>query len=63
MASKSNPNNIGVTNTYAGNVAPKRADQSTILPGGNRVNRKRINPTRSSVSKNKSSIYPGGESR
>lgn len=42
---KSNPDNVGVPNEYAGFVAPKRADQSTILPGGNVVDRNAIPKT------------------
>lgn len=58
--SKSNPNGIGVDNRYAGFKAPSRPDASTVGPGGNKVDRKSINPTRDSVNPTPERVFPGG---
>lgn len=42
---KSNPDNVGVENRYAGFVAPSRPDASTVAPGGNVVDRNQIPKT------------------
>lgn len=56
-----NPSLVGVTpGLYAGFVAPKRAAVSTILPGGNTVDRGAINKTLDTVSKNGSQAHPLG---
>lgn len=60
--SKSNPNGIGVDNEYAGFAAPSRPDASTVGPGGNTVDRSRINPTLNQVSTSKTTAKPGGVS-
>jgi hypothetical protein len=60
-----------VNGEYAGFKAPHRPDQSTVAgPGGyyggsevgNVVDREDINKTKDTVSKDKTSIYPGGTS-
>jgi hypothetical protein len=60
MSDKTNPNNVGGPNEYAGFVAPKRADQSTVGPGGNTVDRGAINRSVTSVSKQGTAAFPGG---
>lgn len=66
--SKSNPNGIGVNSEYAGEVAPSRPDTrlSDYYPSNTekslQVDRSKINPTRSSVSRNGSPVFPGGTS-
>jgi hypothetical protein len=60
MSDKTNPNNVGFVGSYAGFVAPKRADQSTVGPGGNTVDRAAINRTVTSVSKNATPAFPCG---
>lgn len=42
---KSNPDNVGIQNEYAGFKAPARPDASTVGPGGNVVDRNRIPKT------------------
>lgn len=71
-SSKVNPNNANGRNEYAGNVAPKRADQTTTggtagsyYPGdpvGNVVDRSRINRTKDQVSTQGTAVFPGGVS-
>lgn len=46
---RTNPSVVGGDNEYAGFVAPKRADKSTIGPGGNTVDRGVINKTLTEV--------------
>lgn len=66
--SKSNPDSVGVDNEYAGFVVPSRPDTplSDYYPANTekslQVDRGRINPTRSNVSKQGSHVYPGGTS-
>lgn len=57
-----NPSNVLGDNEYAGFVAPSRADQSTIGPGGNTVDRGAINKTKDTVSTQGSQAKPGGVS-
>lgn len=62
MSQQTNPNDVWGLNQYAGFVAPKRADQSTVGPGGNSVSRDRVNRTVTSVDKgNQSAAHPLGE--
>jgi len=65
-SSKSNPWASGGANEYAGNNAPSRPDKSTTGyygdPGGNVVDRSKINRTKDAVSSHGSQAFPGGES-
>ncbi len=58
---RTNPSDVGKLTEYAGNVAPKRADASTVAPGGNVVNRDTINKTYDTVSSKGTQAKPGGE--
>jgi hypothetical protein len=60
MSDKTNPNDVGGMNEYAGFVAPKRADQSIVGPGGNTVDRGAINRSVTSVSKQGTAAFPAG---
>jgi hypothetical protein len=71
--SKSNPWDALGDNEYAGNVAPTRADQSTVggaagsyYPDsneqGNEVKPQAINKTKDTVSRSGSQAFPGGTS-
>jgi hypothetical protein len=51
MSDKTNPNSVGGANEYHGFVAPKRADQSIVGPGGNTVSRDRINRNSDAIDK------------
>lgn len=60
MSDKTNPNDVGFIGSYAGFVAPKRAEQSIVGPGGNTVDRSAINKTVTSVGKQGTPVFPGG---
>lgn len=62
MSDQTNPNSVGGMNEYAGFVAPSRPDASIVGPGGNTVDRARINRSVTSVDKgNLSQAHPLGE--
>lgn len=62
---RTDPSDVLGPNEYAGNVAPKRADASTVTyygdKGGNTVDRSRINKTMDRVSTQGSPAKPGGQ--
>lgn len=60
MADATNPSNVWGPNEYAGFVAPKRADASTVGPGGNIVDKNRIPKTMNTADKNNNQAHPLG---
>jgi hypothetical protein len=63
MSDKTNPNDVGFIGSYAGFVAPKRPDMSTVGPGGNTVDRGAINKTLDTYEQHGSPSKPLGSAR
>jgi hypothetical protein len=62
MSDKTNPNNVWGPNQYSGFVAPSRPDASTVGPGGNTVDRARINRNSDVIDKGaQSPAFPLGK--
>jgi hypothetical protein len=62
MSDKTNPNAVGGANEYHGFVAPSRPDASIVGPGGNSVDRARINRNSDAIDKGSPSpAFPLGK--
>lgn len=64
MSGKTNPNDVGPEDgEYAGYAAPSREAQSTVGPGGNKVDPSAINPTITQFDTQKTTTKPAGPAK